>query len=276
MMIFSKYLLVVALAASLGACEEVPEFNDGEAAPVVQAYLYAGEPVDDVRLTELVPFISETEEVPVIAESDIAILANGERYSLSPVPDSAGRYYYPGEDLTVTSGETYQLEFTYGGELVTAETTVPPAPQAIAISQDVIAVPQILTRQDLRLIRDQFTQTIDITWDNDAGDYYYVLIENLEERPEAIDVNESLPRRFSYVSEPTRNNVFPLRLFLHYQQYGRHRVRLYRVNEEYADLYESLEQDSRNLNEPFSNVRNGLGIFTGFAYEEVYFEVKKS
>lgn len=258
-----------------GACEEVPEFNEGETAPVVQAYLYAGEPVDDVRLTELVPFISEAEEVPVITEANIAILANGNRYPLSAVPDSAGLYYYPGEDLTIETGRSYQLELTHQDKLVTAETIVPPAPQAVAISQDDIAVPQIITRQDLRLIRDQFTQTIDITWDNDAGDYYYVLIENLEENPAAIDVNESLPRRFSFISQPTQNNAFPLRLFVHYQQYGRHRVRLYRVNEEYADLYESLEQDSRNLNEPFSNVRNGLGIFTGFAYEAVYFEVNK-
>ncbi|MEM9675307.1 MAG: DUF4249 family protein [Bacteroidota bacterium] len=270
-----KYAIGLSLLIIFSACEEVPEFQEEESAPVVQAYLYAGEPVDDVRLTELVPFVSDVEEVPVITDAEIAIISEGNRYSLSPASELEGTYRYEGEDLIIASGSTYGLEFSYQGELITAETTVPFPPEEAQISQSEISVPQILTRRDLLQIRDSFSETIDVTWDNDEGEYYYVLIENLEANPEPIDVNNSLPRQFSFVSEPTQENIFPLRLFVHYQQYGLHRVRLFRVNEEYANLYESLEQDSRNLNEPFSNVRNGLGIFTGFAYDEVYFEVKK-
>ncbi|WKN43385.1 DUF4249 family protein [Tunicatimonas pelagia] len=274
-MIAKKYAIGLILLTIFSACEEVPEFQIGESAPVVQAYLYAGEPIDDVRLTELVPFVSDVEEVPVITNAEIIIISEGNRYSLSPASELEGTYRYEGDDLAITSGNTYGLEFTYQGELATAETTVPFPPEETQISQPEISVPQILTRRDLLQIRDSFSETIDVTWDNNEGEYYYVLIENLEESPEAIDVNNSLPRQFSFVSEPTQENIFPLRLFVHYQQYGLHRVRLFRVNEEYANLYESLEQDSRNLNEPFSNVRNGLGIFTGFAYDAVYFEVKK-
>ena len=274
-MFTKKYTFYLSILTIFSACEEVPEFQEGKSAPVVQAYLYAGEPVDDIRLTELVPFVSDVEEVPVITDAEVAIISEGNRYSLSPASELEGTYRYDGEDLSIESGRTYELEFSYRGELSTAETTVPFPPEETQISQPEISVPQILTRRDLALIRDSFTQTIDITWNNNNGEYYYVLIENLEENPEVIDVNNSLPRQFSFVSEPTQESIFPLRLFVHYQQYGLHRARLFRVNEEYANLYESLEQDSRNLNEPFSNVRNGLGIFTGFAYDEVYFEVKK-
>jgi hypothetical protein len=35
----------------------------------------------------------------------------------------------------------------------------------------------------------------------------------------------------------------------------------------------SLNQDSRELNEPYSHIRNGLGIFTAFNSDTVYFEV---
>ncbi len=38
-----------------------------------------------------------------------------------------------------------------------------------------------------------------------------------------------------------------------------------RVNEEYAPLYATLQQDSRDLNEPFTNITGGLGVFTAFA-----------
>lgn len=35
------------------------------------------------------------------------------------------------------------------------------------------------------------------------------------------------------------------------------------------------KNDSRDLNEPYTNINNGLGIFSGFASQEVYFEVIK-
>jgi len=62
---------------------------------------------------------------------------------------------------------------------------------------------------------------------------------------------------------------------IHYTQYGTHKVTIYHVNEEYALLYETSTQDSRDLNEPYTNINNGLGIFSGFASQEVYFEVIK-
>jgi hypothetical protein len=39
---------------------------------------------------------------------------------------------------------------------------------------------------------------------------------------------------------------------------------VYRINQEYADLYRTRQQDSRDLNEPLSNVVNGLGVFSAF------------
>ncbi|MDA3862202.1 MAG: hypothetical protein PF445_13365 [Melioribacteraceae bacterium] len=50
---------------------------------------------------------------------------------------------------------------------------------------------------------------------------------------------------------------------------------LYRVNKEYVDLYESRDQDSRNLNEPLTNIENGLGVFSAFASDSVYFNAVK-
>jgi hypothetical protein len=52
-------------------------------------------------------------------------------------------------------------------------------------------------------------------------------------------------------------------------------VKVYRVNQEYVDLYENRQQDSRNLTEPLTNIKNGLGIFTAFSYAQAYFYVKK-
>ncbi len=51
-------------------------------------------------------------------------------------------------------------------------------------------------------------------------------------------------------------------------------VRVYKVNQEYANLYRSREQDSRSLNEPLTNVQNGLGVFSAFASDSVGLYVK--
>ena len=40
-----------------------------------------------------------------------------------------------------------------------------------------------------------------------------------------------------------------------------------------ADLYESREQDSRDLNEPLTNISNGLGVFSAFNSQTALFEV---
>jgi len=52
-------------------------------------------------------------------------------------------------------------------------------------------------------------------------------------------------------------------------------VQVFRVNQEYVDLFENIDQDSRNLNEPPTNIANGLGIFTAFNSDSIFFEVKK-
>ena len=55
--------------------------------------------------------------------------------------------------------------------------------------------------------------------------------------------------------------------------FGNHRLRLYRINDEYADLYEGLDQDSRDLNEPPSNIVGALGIFSAFSADSAFFRV---
>lgn len=53
--------------------------------------------------------------------------------------------------------------------------------------------------------------------------------------------------------------------------YGAHELTLYSVNEEYADLYEGRRQDTRDLNEPPTNIDGGLGVFSAFAGRKALF-----
>ena len=57
--------------------------------------------------------------------------------------------------------------------------------------------------------------------------------------------------------------------------FGEHRAKVYKVNREYANLYAFGQQDSRHLNEPETNIKNGLGVFAGFSSAAVRFVVRQ-
>ena len=77
---------------------------------------------------------------------------------------------------------------------------------------------------------------------------------------------------FQLASPPTDLSYFDIGI-RQLEVYGPHLVVVYRVNEEYADLYENREQDSRDLNEPPTNVIGGLGVFSAFNSTSATFEV---
>ncbi len=77
---------------------------------------------------------------------------------------------------------------------------------------------------------------------------------------------------FRLVTQPTTTNFHDIRMFS-LEVLGLHEAILYRVNQEYADLYENREQDSRDLNEPPTNMEGGLGVFSAFNSQRQLFEV---
>ncbi len=115
-----------------------------------------------------------------------------------------------------------------------------------------------------------------VAWDNPSDLLHFVVVEGLEDGAEAIFPEQFLERigRFRFISEPTLDNFFILRLLL-LETLGRHQAKVYRVNEEYNQLYENRTQDSRDLNEPPSNIRDGLGVFSAFNSVSAPFEVAR-
>ena len=115
---------------------------------------------------------------------------------------------------------------------------------------------------------------MDKSWTNENESFYFVAVENLESTPVPIDerFGEFLGRFRSFRSAPTNADNLLIRRF-DLTFLGNHRARVYKVNQEYADLFVFATQDSRNLNEPLTNIKNGLGIFAGFSSGEVNFVV---
>ena len=257
----TAFLVLILSAIILFSCREDALLGPTEELIVVEAFLYAHEPVDDIHLTLMLPLDAE-EGVQALTVNDasVRLVKDGQSYALMPTGGDSGYYHYAGSDLTVEADDRFTLEIDYKGELTTAETIVPTAPENVALSDATMRVP---TLEDIRFGGlDVSDLSITVNWQNEEGNLFYVTVENIDANP--TPVNSALrdfvrSRRFP----PTSRDEFRLG-FQQFTHFGTHLVKVYRVNREYADLYETQEQDSRSLNEPLSNIENSLGIFSAF------------
>ena len=242
---------------------------------VIEGFLYAGVPVDSFYVSELIPLISDEDSTYEINDAEVYLSWGDSDFLLTPMSGNDGYYEYSGSDLSIEVGESYQMNLTYAGKEISANTTVPSSPTGLTLSLESIEIEEINDFEDLQDRND--TLLIEVQWNNSSGDFYYVVVENIESNPKEInqmDFGGMGRPNFQITTEPTSLDVHNIRA-MELSQYGTHRVVLYHVNQEYADLFESYDQDSRTLTEPLTNIDNGVGIFSSFSSDTTYFEVLK-
>lgn len=245
---------------------------------VVEAFLYAGEPIDDIRIKTTFP-LSETEDISEpINNAEVTLIKGENRYPLVS-SGSEGFYHYPNEDVSVNTGDEFQLEVVHNGIMATAQTTVPTPTTGLKLSTDSLKVPQLPLsegREAVVMAITAFLQNsrIDATWDNPNEDLYFMVVESVSSTVDPIFPDQVITalERFQFVSEPTEESSLTF-LGGTLVSFGQYVVKVYHINQEYAALYENREQDSRDLNEPPSNVQNALGVFSAFNSQEAFFEV---
>lgn len=242
---------------------------------VVEAFLFGNEPIENIKLKTTYPLEATEDLSNPINDAMVQLLKDGDIYSLQPSGEE-GFYHYLGNDLSVKSGDVFQLEVNYKNRVATAQTIIPTPPTNVSIDIDTVTIPRVgLNPTALQSLREVLQGLlINVSWENSNGDWYYIVVENIEQNEDPIfppQVEEAL-QNFRFVSDPTQSNI-QIVIGAGLRHYGTHKVTVYHVNQEYADLFENRRQDSRDLNEPPSNIENALGIFTGFASQAVYFEV---
>ena len=268
----------LALWVLLTSCTDENLNNIAANQFVVEAFLYAGEPISDIRIKSTFPLVDETDTSVPINDATVILIKGNNRYSLVP-SGSEGYYHYPNNDLNVETGDIFQLEVTYKEIKATAQTIVPTPTQGLRLSQDSIRVPQLpfsLGREAIvEAIRNFMVgSSIIATWDNPNDELYFMIVESLSDKIDPIFPQQVLDAltSFRFVSEPTDDNSLTF-LAGSLVSFGQYRVRVYHINQEYAALYENRTQDSRDLNEPPSNVKNALGVFSAFNSQSAFFDV---
>jgi hypothetical protein len=264
-------IYILLLLVVLSACDNNPVIPN-ETQTVIQAYLYAGSNVDQVYVYESAVIGSTDSTNTPVSNASVYVYQNGTQFKLRSDAKVAGKYAYEGTGLSITPGKTYQLDVVVNGRTSSAECTVPNPPLGVQTSQSTMTYKKESISTPMGTMTFWTSDdSLKIEWANPGNDYYYILVESID--PNRTVVQSDTLRRFRFVTQPTQDAYYRVVPFsVNYT--GRYRALVYRVNKEYVDLYRSREQDSRSLNEPPTNIKNGLGIFTAFASDSVFFDVK--
>jgi hypothetical protein len=265
-------LIVLGSLVVIASCTQDTIMNPDSGLVVIQGYLYANDPVNDIRITATAAVDADTALAPPINDAKITLIKEGIRYELIPSAGDSGYYHYAGDDLIVEVGDNFKIEVDYFDKVAKAETVVPPKPAGVTMSNDTLKAVNLFelfqSGADMEKVRKSIVNTV--KWESTSGNQHYILVENMEANPVQYERTGFRFRPRAFISRPTEADSM-LVTSMTLTHLGKHRVKVFRINQEYADLYESRQQDSRDLNEPKTNVTDGLGVFTAFSYESAEF-----
>ena len=269
-----KYIFLITL---ISCDNEIPIDENF----VVEAFLFQGEKVDDIRIKETKLWNSEDSIDTYIENANVKLLGNGNEFILSY--SSVEETYFTDDEIEIISGNTYGLEVTVGDRTATAETIVPTKPIGIRMTDDRIIVPPLVLSLALPNILANLFQNArtNVLWDNQSEEYHYLTIKYDGEEEDPI-FSEEIPGQvgeflsnFSLLSAPSRGNQYNV-ICMSLKNYGKYKVTLYKINKDYYSLFENQVQDGTDLNEPPSNVVNAFGIFSAFASDTTSFEIVRN
>ncbi len=267
----NNLLLAMAVALLLAACQET-ELADEQSADkaVVNAIIHPG---SDFRITlsRLIPFNTDDETDTVYTLSALSVLLhiNGAVHQLVESSDTVGQYVLP-DGVSVLENDQLELHFAYNNLEVSASSTVPSKPTNPYLSATsytpVFGMPG------------QESDPLTVFWDNADGSHYLIICEYMgtsftmindfpgDEEP----TQEELEAMLITSSQPITTDSYDFRMF---RFTGSHRVIIYHLSEEYVSLIQSGGQSSITISTPYTNLTNGLGIFTSVNSDTLWLQI---
>lgn len=262
---------MVAIALMCNSCTD-EEGSDQGPPLVVEAYLYVGHPFKVV--------VSNLVGVTEVDVDNFSITISNNEASFVLNPAGNGLYVSNDDILVKEDAGDYTLHFMQDDVEVSSLSIVPSKPVSFTLSATEIEIePREIGNGPIGGPGTIDDDIIGLNWSNAIKDFYFPYFENIEENPELINSNldttdGNRPRIF-FRGEPTQESSSEIRP-LQFQYYGRYNVILFHVNADYAALYKEQDNSSSlNLQPPFTNVVNGMGIFTAIHSDTVVLTVKK-
>ena len=266
--------LIFYIAIALLIFSSCTEDNTATEIPqtvIIEGFLHANQPITNLKLMRIIPYYDSLDNQNLILDAVVNIEVDGNIFPMT----SLGNGYYELPNVVITSGKTYKISLEYYGKTIEAETLIPTPLTGMTLSDTLIQLTQVTTMGPGG--NGNFNQApLEIRWDNDGTSYYFVSIKNTETDISWINTaripdEETL---FSFSSQPEITGLHSLDVGRLLTQFGRHQVIVYKVNPEYALMLSEQSSSSFSLSEPYTNVINGRGIFTGMTSDTLYFQVE--
>lgn len=262
--IFIPISLLAVLLWSCGKDLLAPITPENSA--IVESYLHAGDSVITVKITRLLPFSEDTADATEYI-SGLKLTVNG----IELTETDTGIYTLDLGENRIQPGDTYLLSFEHYGATITSTATIPALPVNLAISANNVYMDRITSSGGMPSGGPM--DDLDLTWDNDDAGNYYVLIEYLESTPDYINyaMASSDVSTIQGISPMTTSGTRLGNRNLYF--FGSYRIVVFRVTDDFADLYEQSTSNSNNIVTPVTTINNGFGVFTGMASDTVFLEV---
>ncbi len=290
-MMNQKIFLFLFVCLSIFSCTEINTVIQPGDKPVIEAFLAPGQKVSMKIFTEIpYSFVEEDNVSENITGLDILI--SGDDGSSFNLIDRGAGIYESIETLGVT-GTTYSMSFQYNGREVSASTIIPPKPESFEMN--VAEIERIERDFSGGFVPGQgggqgggpgggFQQEdrtpLELIWTNTDEVYHFVAAQYTDDVQDPViqfPVNENgftrPARRFN--NEPVLTNTSNLQP-QQFEYFGDYDIILYRLNPDYAALYENNNTSTQNITTPVSTISNGLGVFTGVNADTLRMSVKRA
>ncbi|MDR1808890.1 MAG: DUF4249 domain-containing protein [Prevotella sp.] len=252
--------LITGCLFLMTACgEELMSYDVSGDTPIVESYLQEGANTLSVRLYSMEVYLKDGYELsqPI---GDLQLNINGKALTETV----AGTYSLNLGDDTIRGLQKYDLSFEYLGKTIQALTIVPKPVDNLNIE------PAYITRESSYYYYWDTADTTEIklTWDDPDHSYYQIYIES----PASADMPSpdggmTFRRR---MMQPFQGNSYTT-TSREFMSAGYYSIYVYRVNREYADIYEQVS--STDLSNPSSAIENAFGIFTAMSVAKTRFRV---
>lgn len=254
-MITGIFILLLLL---LCGCEDFAQADPDQA--VVEGFLHANRTAEIKVNRQLVFSGGDTTFSQPLSMLHITFVNESTGKSETLVETEAGVYC---SQQLIAEENTYTLSFEYAGKNVRAQTTVPSHVTGFEADGNALLHTERFSEDTLRYVN--------YRWENEYNDFHLMQITHMESWVKPI-YNTAYTPSFTITSSPTQDTTFQVNSRgFHY--YGRHYMILYKLNQEYVDLYYENSSNSQHLTNPPTNIQNGFGIFTGMSSDTLLLQI---
>ena len=263
---YKHFIALCTLAFAMISCQEQIR-TDLEQKILVESFIRFGSDSNTLEIRLFTP-LSQSNESPFKTPQSTQIINVSKNVELFPEFISEGIFKISSEQLKLGEEDILELRINYEGQTIYSRTKVPSRTSDMRLSDDELKINYVVDAVPIR---------INLVWTSNIEENYYLIQIDTASRdplmidPDRIGTDPNSPYLdIAKIGVPISSNQVEIS-YPAVKYFGRHRLILYHISQEYYDLYNNPVQGSYNkLNQ---SVINGLGIFTAMNSDTIYFKV---